>query len=163
MTKQRTVIDYEDIREMWDFLKLELKDSELELASSLSDLRSYFYPLKVKESAFGDNITARNMIYKVELCSGREMYAVDGGFLLDPITKRFSPTGNPQKFKAVYPDVPNEDLADKVHLYLVAKICENARAIPCGGAEQLAVMLGIDQKYKLVNIYPRLIALENVN
>jgi len=136
MTTDLVDITENEIEAMKEFLNIEVK--------GFYD----FYPVKVRESEFGNSLGARTIIYKVKYKSGIEVYAVDGGFLLDPITKRFSARGDPQKFKAIHPLAQNEDLADKLHLYLVATICEKEGSVPKGGADQLAQILGIGQIYK---------------
>ncbi|GEM_PF-7037856 len=135
MTIELTDITKKEIEAMKDFVEVEVTDF------------ATLNPIKVRESEFGTSLAARNVIYKIKTHSGKEIYAVDGGFLIDPVTRKFSNTGISQQFKAVYPYVPNGDIADKIHLYFVAKICENERAIPPGGADQLARILGIDPEY----------------
>ena len=107
------------------------------------------YPLKVRESAFGESLGARNIIYGIKCNHKKELYAVDGGFLLDPATGKFSGQGTPQRIKAVYPNAPNPDVADKLHLYFVAKICEQNGSVPRGGADQLARVLDVNIAYLL--------------
>ncbi len=128
-------IPQKEIAAMKSFLEIEVQD--------LKD----FYPITVRESEFGNTLAARTVIYKVRTNTEQEIYAVDGGFLLDPFTRKFSITGNPQCFKAVYPYAPTEDIADKIHLYFVARICEQQGAVPPGGASQLAKILGVGPEY----------------
>jgi len=148
MDNEKTDVDEKEIEEMRKYLDLQVNLGILEPFTE-------FHPELVKESEFGDTLGSRNIIYLVELNSGNEVYAVDGGFLLDPETGHFSNQGDPQRFKAVYSYAPNEDLADKLHLYTVARICEREGTFPEGEANNLADTLGISTEYR--DIAPHLI------
>jgi hypothetical protein len=138
--------------EIYEVPEAKFEDMKQFLKVELGDLFTDCRVVKVKVSELGNSLGAQNIIYRVKLISGQEVFAVDGGFFLDPVTGRFSTSGNPQTFKAVHQYAPTIDVADKAHLYLVARICENENAVPNGGADKLADIIGLEERYrKMIN------------
>ncbi len=92
--------------------------------------------VRVREFQFsGIEMKARNVVYGINLFSGGEVYAVDGFFFNHK---------NREQFRGIYKTT--DELADKIHIYNVARIREEEGNLPQGAAQQIASVFGLEKE-----------------